>query len=43
METELKDLQERTKTGYEEAARLQQQLEEKLQQQQDALWVSQPK
>ncbi|KAG0232513.1 Vacuolar protein sorting-associated protein 37A [Actinomortierella wolfii] len=42
MEAELKDLQERTKKGYEEATRLQQQLEEKLQQQQDALWRFKP-
>ncbi|KAF9157593.1 hypothetical protein DFQ26_008576 [Actinomortierella ambigua] len=42
MEAELRDLHARTTTGYEEAVRLQQQLEEKLRQQQDALWRFKP-
>ncbi|KAF9974324.1 Vacuolar protein sorting-associated protein 37A [Actinomortierella ambigua] len=42
MEPELKSLQERTSAGYEEVVRLQHQLEEKLKQQQDALWRFKP-
>ncbi|KAF9431056.1 hypothetical protein BGZ94_009981 [Podila epigama] len=42
LESELKELQKATREGYKEATRLQSVVEEKLQQQQDALWRFKP-
>lgn len=40
LEAEMIELQKSTKEGYDMSLQLQKSLEEKLQQQQDALWVS---